>query len=469
MKHTKLFLSLILILLVLLSLAVPTVAYTGDSSTVYIMFVGDRQVGTVRFAARALSIYDKVEDKLREEHKDEIYIDSDVYFKGTRTGLGGITDAKELAKSIEDAIDVKIKAHAIVVDGTKVCYVSSLQEAEKVMDEIKSPYVEAIEEKEDSQLEEVSIKEDLSFKEELVSENIIISSNEALELILQENQDIEEYEVKEGDTIWSIAEANDVDVADIELANPDIEDDLIRPGDIIKISQQQSLLTVVTKENTKYSKEIPFETQVEEDNSLEKGKTKVVQEGEKGEKEVQALVTKENGQEISRDIIEEKVIKEPVKRIELKGTKVARSSTSNSKSKSSSSAPAPTDRGSRKGSDVANYAMKFVGYPYARNGKGPSGFDCSGFTSYVYRQFGVNITHSSVGQRSVGKSVSKSNLQPGDIVCFTGSGGASGHVGIYIGGNQFVHASTYKTGVKVSSLNDGRYPQRYVTARRIFN
>jgi cell wall-associated NlpC family hydrolase len=219
------------------------------------------------------------------------------------------------------------------------------------------------------------------------------------------------------------------------------------------------MVTVVTKEKIKYSEEVPFEIEVREDNTLEKGKTKVIQQGEKGEKEILALVTKEDGKEINREIIEEKVVKEPVKRIEAKGTKVV------TRTRSSSSTPVPANRGSRKGSDVAKYAQKFVGYPYKYGAKGPNAFDCSGFTSYVYKQFGVNIPSSSVAQRSVGKYVPKSDLRPGDIVCFKNTN----HVGIYIGGGKFVHASTYKTGVKISSLNDGKYPQRYVTARRIFD
>src|SRR5699024_3879342 len=81
-------------------------------------------------------------------------------------------------------------------------------------------------------------------------------------------------------------------------------------------------LNVVTKEKVEYSEEIDFDKEVKEDNTLLKGETKTIQEGEKGQKDIVALVTKEDGQEISRDILEETVVKEPVKHIEAKGTKV---------------------------------------------------------------------------------------------------------------------------------------------------
>jgi len=459
MKSVKFFWCAVLSLLMLIGFIIPTEAYTGDQPVVYAMYVNDQQVGVVRFAARGLSMYDRIEKKLKEQNKDNIVIDSRVYFREIRMGTNKITNDKVLAKAIEEAIDVKLKAYSINIDGEKICYVASKEEAQKVVEDIKKPYVEAIAEKENSQLEEISLKQDVSFEEELVSQTRVISSDEAVELIFHGSQGIKEYEVKEGDSLWSIANANNIEVEDLVLANPDIEGELIRPGDIIKISQQQKMVTVVTKEKIKYSEEVPFEIEVREDNTLEKGKTKVIQQGEKGEKEILALVTKEDGKEINREIIEEKVVKEPVKRIEAKGTKVV------TRTRSSSSTPVPANRGSRKGSDVAKYAQKFVGYPYKYGAKGPNAFDCSGFTSYVYKQFGVNIPSSSVAQRSVGKYVPKSDLRPGDIVCFKNTN----HVGIYIGGGKFVHASTYKTGVKRSSLNDGKYPQRYVTARRIFD
>lgn len=126
---------------------------------------------------------------------------------------------------------------------------------------------------------------------------------------------------------------------------------------------------------------------------------------------------------------------------------------------------------STKGEEVANYAKQFIGYKYVYGASSPSkGFDCSGLTMYVYKQFGVNLSHSATAQSKVGTKVNKSNLKPGDLVFFTDykTGKGIGHVGIYIGNNNFVHASTEKTGVKTSSLTSGSYSRRYVTATRLF-
>ncbi len=117
--------------------------------------------------------------------------------------------------------------------------------------------------------------------------------------------------------------------------------------------------------------------------------------------------------------------------------------------------------GSGNGSSVASYALQFVGNPYVYGGSSlTNGTDCSGFVMSVYRNFGVGLPHSSGADRSVGYAVpgGLSGAQAGDIVCY------SGHVGIYIGNGQIVHASTARTGIKVSSANY-RTP---VAVRRIF-
>lgn len=119
------------------------------------------------------------------------------------------------------------------------------------------------------------------------------------------------------------------------------------------------------------------------------------------------------------------------------------------------------------GQEVANYALNFLGTPYVWGGTTTSGFDCSGFTKYMYQQFGYTLNRTAAQQLGNGYSVS--SLEPGDLVFFNNTystSAAASHVGIYIGDNQFVHSAS--GGVKVTSLSDSYYASRYIGARRIF-
>ena len=111
---------------------------------------------------------------------------------------------------------------------------------------------------------------------------------------------------------------------------------------------------------------------------------------------------------------------------------------------------------------VVGIAMHYLGVPYVWGGSSPRGFDCSGLVSYVFAQIGVSLPHSSYSQFGMGTSVSISDLQPGDLVFFTGAS----HVGIYIGGGQFIHAPHTGDVVKISSLS-GYYSSNFAGGRRI--
>ena len=117
------------------------------------------------------------------------------------------------------------------------------------------------------------------------------------------------------------------------------------------------------------------------------------------------------------------------------------------------------------GSSVVATANQYIGSRYVYGGTTPSGFDCSGFTSYVYKKYGVSLSRTAAGQYSNGVAVSKGELQPGDLVMFGKSG--INHVGIYIGGGKMVHAANPSRGVTTDTINSGYYGTNYVGARRI--
>lgn len=136
----------------------------------------------------------------------------------------------------------------------------------------------------------------------------------------------------------------------------------------------------------------------------------------------------------------------------------AQAADNDSDSPSRVEAPKPSGGGGGKGQQIADYACKFIGNPYVAGGTSlTNGADCSGFVMSVYKNFGINLPRSSYSQSTVGRAVSYSEAKPGDIIYY------GGHVGIYIGNGQIVHASTQRTGIKITSATY----RNIITVRRI--
>jgi uncharacterized protein YgiM (DUF1202 family) len=118
---------------------------------------------------------------------------------------------------------------------------------------------------------------------------------------------------------------------------------------------------------------------------------------------------------------------------------------------------------------LLEYAYKYLGVGYKYGGASPEGFDCSGFTCYVFKNFGYKLNRSSSAQINDGTEISKSELVPGDLVFFSRGGKAVGHVGIYVGDGKFIHSTSPGDVVSITELTDSYYSRRYVGARRVLD
>jgi len=180
---------------------------------------------------------------------------------------------------------------------------------------------------------------------------------------------------------------------------------------------------------------------------------------------------------VHKDLIvfDRSLVPEPAPVVVQRATSSSSSSSNSSSSSSSSSGsggrtsssssysqsvPAASSSGSSMGSQVVAYAKNFIGVPYVWGGTSPSGFDCSGFVQYVYRHFGVSLPRTTYSQVAMGRSVSRSELVPGDLVFFR----SAGHVGIYVGNETYIHAP--QTGRTISI--DNMASRSLYAARRIF-
>jgi len=120
---------------------------------------------------------------------------------------------------------------------------------------------------------------------------------------------------------------------------------------------------------------------------------------------------------------------------------------------------------------IIDYAATLLGCKYVYGGNTPSGFDCSGYVKYVFNHFGVNLTRTSANQYSNSVKIKKADLQVGDLVFFSQSLGSSkvGHVGIYVGGDQFIHAAAPGKGVRYDSLSSDYYSSHYIGSGRVLS
>jgi cell wall-associated NlpC family hydrolase len=124
---------------------------------------------------------------------------------------------------------------------------------------------------------------------------------------------------------------------------------------------------------------------------------------------------------------------------------------------------------SSKADELLDYAYDYLGVAYKAGGDSPAGFDCSGFTMFVFSKFGIKLTHSATVQSTEGAPIKKADLVPGDLVFFKNPSNAAaiGHVGIYVGNDSFIHSTSPGDVVKVDSLSSTYYSKYYVCAARV--
>lgn len=245
---------------------------------------------------------------------------------------------------------------------------------------------------------------------------------------------LEEYEA----TVQEVAALQDTleeEKSELETSKIELKEEQAYVEDVLAQKQQEYdnynvVLAKAKQEAATYTAKIKQETA--KIKQLEEEERKRKEEEERKKKEQEALLASQNdGDSEEKD-----------------------SSDSDKKEE----APKPSSSGSGKGQQIADYACKFIGNPYVAGGTSlTNGADCSGFVMSVYQAFGYSLPRSSYAQSAVGKGVSYSEAQPGDIIYY------GGHVGIYIGNGQIVHASTERTGIKITSATY----RSIITIRRI--
>lgn len=308
--------------------------------TIYHVYLNGERVGAVDDKeALDKAVEDKI-DSVQKQYKDlELSVGNQVSVVPEKV-FRPAAENQETIDAVVEQVEVKASASALTIDGKEVALLKDKEEAEKVIELFKLGYVskedlEALEQNQDSDKElpelkkdesrilDVSISEKVSYSDKNVDPKDVVSAKEALELIKKGTKEAKKYEVQAGDSLGDIAEKHDLSSEELLKLNPEIEmSTLLAVGRTLNVSAKKPFLKVLVKEEASKNEEIPYEQEVVEDKELPKGETKVKQQGVNGEKNVRTITTKENGVTMKTEVTHDETLKEPVKHIVLKGTKV---------------------------------------------------------------------------------------------------------------------------------------------------
>lgn len=356
--------------------------------------------------------------------------------------------------TLEDNLNTYVDGYKLEADGSVIAFLPSKEDSDKLLKEYEDYYVKPSEE---NKVTSVSFAEKVSVEEAEVQPDQLTPPDQAFKVLTEGKISTKDYTVQPNDSWWLIARKNDMLTDEVLAGNPGVtKDTKLQTGQVIKLVSSTPFLTVVSQGTYSGPETIPYDVVTKTDSSLNVGQTKVLEQGSNGSKIVTYSYVQKNGIDVTKQVLEEKVTQNPVNRVVAQGP---------SKRPVMVASASTVSRGSGGSSTVVDRALSLQGTPYVFGGTTKKGFDCSGFTKYVYASSGISLPRTSYAQFASGTPVNKSNLQAGDLVFFSTYAKGASHVGIYIGGGRFVHASNPNSDVKISSLGDSFYSSRYLGAR----
>ena len=355
-------------------------------------------------------------------------------------------------KGLEANESPSLDSYELKVNDSVVAVLPTKEDIDKVLQEYQDYYAKPAENKTVSSV---------SFAEKVTSEKAeagllqVQTPDQVLKMLIDGKTITQDYTVQPNDSWCLIARKTDMLTKEVLAGNSGAtENTKIVPGQIIKLVSVAPYLTVISKGTCTDTETIQCDTVTKVDQSLGNGQTKVLTQGSNGSKLVTYSYEQNNGNYIKTEVLNEEIIKSPESKVVAQGPA------------SRAVNFVAVSRGSGDYSSIKENAISLVGARYVFGGSSQNGFDCSGFTKYVYSLSGISLPRTSFDQFASGTAISRDELQPGDLVFFTTYAKGASHVGIYVGDGRFVHAENPRVGVIISSLND--FSSCYLGARRYY-
>ncbi len=291
--------------------------FSSAKVSAYVLVVDGQEKFAVKSTGEVEQLLKQIERDEEKKYNQDLEICNRLDFKRGFVSNNSIVAAEQLEQELKKIVTFKTTAAAILANGKTVAYIQNKEQAEELLEKLKAEYSQV---EEGEKLLSVSFAEDVQVKEVNVLAEDVLAAKEAYDLITTGTKTPEKYTVEEGDCLWLIARENDMYVEDIVQANR-LKTEKLSPGQELVLVKSKPYINVVAQVEGEKTEKIPYNTKVVVDNSSYT-KIRIKQAGRDGEKHIAYVATKINGIITEREIKEEKILKEAIDRILVKGSEV---------------------------------------------------------------------------------------------------------------------------------------------------
>ncbi len=304
---------------VIILLTVAVIVHIGISRIGYAVYLNETHIGIVKDKGMAGEVLARLGEEILEDDETLILTaELKVEKINLKERQDSILDEESLREELRRNIELRKKAITLCINGNPVLSVMGMDKAEKLLDRVKDCFTP---EGQDADIRDVNIKERVDLRDNPVEPGDIMDPEDAYRFLISGTTESKVYTVSRGDSLWGISRDHNILVEDLERANPGVEPKKLQIGQQLSMVVPKPFVTVVTEEIATLKENIPYTTKYKDSNEFYKGESIVKTAGRYGQKEITARITRENGIESGRVILEEKVVSEPVTRIIAVGTK----------------------------------------------------------------------------------------------------------------------------------------------------
>ncbi|KAF0194884.1 MAG: peptidoglycan-binding lysin domain-containing protein [Bacillota bacterium] len=301
--------------LISLVLIVGVVAQAGFAWQVHL---NGEEIGVVKDKASLVALIEARTHEVEADKGYEVGLASQVEFR--KIVSFSSDDAEAVKETLSEGLEFGLKATAIIVNGTEVAALATLEEAEGLLEQLKSRFIKT---SSNLEVEAVRFREDVELEETYCRVEDIVDKDAALNVLLHGSEKLLQHTVARGESLWTIAFKYQLGVSSLKAANPNIKPEVLPIGSKLSLKLDEPFVRVEVVEKQTYNKSIPFATTYTTDSSLWTWDSKVKVAGKAGAQQVTARIVSVNGKEEKRDILSTQITASPTTQVVARGTKTA--------------------------------------------------------------------------------------------------------------------------------------------------